>query len=652
MNAALLENLIPRPRHIDVRSGTTKPPSVLALHYKGLPPDDADSVAQLAEIVLKPWLNGPTKSALSVTLQRSSAPLSRQLKRTPQPLVREAYLLNTSGKGIRITAPYTAGLRLALQTLKQILENAHEYGVLPHCHIVDWPRIANRGIHYDIAREMEYRPAHFKKVVERLAYFKINQLHFYFENKFLFRSSPETAAQGACTPRQARALCDYARLFGITVVPQMVTLGHMNNFLHGPYQRFREDPKTSWNLCPTHPQVRSWLAGMIADVADAFQSPYIHVGYDESHSGVCKRCQRQGTPQQLLAQHLNWLNAEIKKHGARTMIYGDMFVSLAEFPLQDAANGGTPQQALTALRTVDRDIIITNWHYTAPYSETTRYFVKNGFTVYGVTASNIYWHDSIPLNRGQFWISETTDRDIQEGASGMFNSNWEFYRGQCFDNYWYHNALSAEHYWTDTAHNPAAWGTRFTSRFYGLAQDYYSSIAGLMETTKCVRRPAFLVTHVLDLPNNSSISPLAGWSWRLPTLDHPEIGTHLIERAGEFRRLAKRNSDSLRFFDMPGQIIHYIGTRARAIAFLQIALEQGNRADALSALDTIRNAALQVAPRLDALYKVYGCAVTDRDRLLVHLTTLNTLKTLIRKKGKRALKNLTVAKLIAVTKQP
>ena len=109
----------------------------------------------------------------------------------------------------------------------------------------------------------------------------------------------------------------------------------------------------------------------------------------------------------MLAEHLNWLNQEVKQHGARTMIYGDKFLSPEEFPRSDAVNGGSIEEAHTALERVDRDVIITDWHYIAPFGGSTRYLVNQGFTVYTVSATNLFWHDSIPLARGHWWIVES-----------------------------------------------------------------------------------------------------------------------------------------------------------------------------------------------------------------------------------------------------
>lgn len=50
-------------------------------------------------------------------------------------------------------------------TLVQVLEETEEQGFFPPFRIVDWPRLASRGLHYDLAREMEYRPAHLKAVI-------------------------------------------------------------------------------------------------------------------------------------------------------------------------------------------------------------------------------------------------------------------------------------------------------------------------------------------------------------------------------------------------------------------------------------------------------------------------------------------------------
>lgn len=627
---AALDDLMPPPSVIEPVGGSMLPPRRLKLDTRIGDAATESDFRRLCGLALGAWLAGGSKATtLEARLDSGWTPPG---KRLPPPLAHEAYVLEI-GTRLRLTASAYAGLAMGLQTLKQILESGSDAGSLPRCRIVDWPRLAMRGMHVDMAREMEYRPAHLKRVVENAAYFRMNTLHLYLENKFVYSSAPEVAPPRVMTPAQARELCEYARLFGVTVLPQIPTLGHMEHLLNGKYAALRETPASSFNLCPSHPKSRPFLAGLIADAAAAFRSPFIHVGYDESESGVCPRCRERGTPHELLAEHLNWLNSEVKKHGARTMIYGDKFLSPHDSPRSDACNGGSPAEAREALDKVSRDIIITNWHYTAPYSGTTRLLVRAGFETHIVTATNIYWHDAIPFHRGPHWIVPTIDNAVAEGATGAFNSNWEYYRGQFLDNFWFFQALAAERMWSDKPHIYTGWSSRFSRRFWGLERDYYAELAGLAETMPTDRRKLFLDSSVLSEPEYQLGRPGA------QTLrEYAEAGQYLVELAGEFRRRARRNADTLRMIDMPGQIIRYLGVRSLAGLMLKSAMAAGDRSAALACLRQIRETADRVRGRLEYGYRIYGGAVEDRRRLAQHLAAIAACERTIRRASPRRLK--------------
>ena len=629
---SFFDDLIPRPRALEVRPGARVPPFALKLEPLNLSPQHARSIDRLANIVFRDRLKPSGRSNLILEITCDPALKGIRGPRIPKHLRSEAYEL-VLGERPTLKATQYAGIQRGLQTLRQLLENADQLGTLPHCRILDWPRIPHRGIHFDLAREMEYRPAFLQKVVERVAYFRMNTLHLYLENKFAYPSCPQVVPPDVMTPQQARQLCQYADLLGVTIIPQVPTLGHMEHFLHGELAGLREDPKSPFNLCPSHPQARPFLAGLIEDLAEAFGSPYIHLGYDESRSGVCPRCQRQGTASRILADHLNWLNQQVKSHGARTMIYGDKFLSPHQFLRSDAVNGGTVSQAHAALGQVDRDIVITDWHYTSPYGDTTRYLVDQGFEVHIASSTNLYWHDAVPLLRGQHWIADTTDRGIQAGASGAFNTNWEFYRGQFFDNAWYFQALAAERQWSGGKHDYQTYGKRFSSRFWGAQHDYYSDLMGLAETTPTQRTKKFLDDPVFaDFPAQARF-------------DYIELGDYITQLATRLRREAVRNRDTLRLLDMPGQIIRYEGMRAYQAAVVQRALQEGDKARLMGALKALLEAAQRIKSKVELGYKVYGAAVEDRKRIEAHKQSLARMMGRAAGLQSEALKQMTIPDL-------
>ncbi len=644
MQDTILDNLIPSPRNAQLRDGHHQTPLRIKIDFQWLPATVAAPLQLLTDRLLQPWIKPSPRTILQVHV-RMDPGLTFETEPLAEDLASQSYELSISGT-ITLTARALPGFRNGFQTLRQLLDDSQDHNALPFCRIRDWPRIATRGIHVDLAREMEYRPDHLHRVVENLASLKLNTLHLYLENKFVFASAPELAPPGAMTARQAAELCRFAELYGITVIPQLATMGHMEHLLHGRFADLREDPANPYNICPSHPGTRPFLAALIADAAAAFRSPYIHVGYDESHSGVCARCKARGTPGELLADHLNWLNTEVKRHGARTMIYGDKFLSRETFPRADAANGGSETDARKALRTVNRDIIITDWHYTAPYAGTVAHLVKEGFEVHITSASNMYWHDSIPLNRGHHWIVSTLEEAFRHGATGAINSNWEYYRGQFLDNYWYFQGLVAERGWTDVPHDFAAWGRRFAARFWGVPEDYYSELAGLAETLPTGRRRFFVDTHVLAVEIPSALNPLYP-EWRQIRFDHTEAGDYLIHQVERFRDAARRNVDTLRLLDIHGHIARYLGVRAVEREKAVACARKGDRKGVLKSLATMRQTAVQVLRRLEYGYRIYGGAVQDRARIQIHIDDLDRLTKWAGKLPAKILRTLTLESLIA-----
>ncbi len=613
MKAEFFDDLMPLPRVIQERKGAMiRQPAEITLVTRGLNAGQEADFKRLTAIVFKNRRVEGAAQLLTVTARLIPDHAPSEIKNVSGTLREEAYELTVQTAGIVLTAGCFQGFYWGVQTIRQLLENSARFGSIPPCRIVDWPRLYRRGIHYDLAREMEYRPGHLKRVLENMAYFKMNTLHLYLENKFGYTGAADVVPPGAMTPSQAQELCAYGRALGIAVIPQIPTLGHMEHLLNGPFRYLREDPKLPENICPSHPQARPFLAGLIADVAQAFRAPYIHVGYDESRAGICKRCGQRGTPPQILADHLNWLQSEVGKHGARTMIYGDMFLAPANFCRTDAANGGTDAEARAALRNVNRDIIITDWHYKAPYGGTGCYFVANGFEVHAVSAT------SMRLNRGHHWIVETTDQAAKDGALGAFNSNWEFWRGCCFENYWFSQALAAERQWTDQPHNYLTYGARFSSRFWDVDTDYYSNIGSLLEAIPDQGRPWFLDINVLEpLPSHMR-------------LDYIELAGYIRDQVHALRGRAQRNKDTLRMLDMPAAILEYLGQRALGMVQLQQALKQELRGPALAALKNIRNSAQAVSDVLQKGYEYYGSAVVDRQRIQEQLRALDGLRAILK----------------------
>jgi len=224
--------LMPIPRVLSAGEGSVPFAGRVALSLEGLSTAQETDFSKLTGMVFGEQL-AAAGLPLTVRLDPTHAPV--EVANEKDTLRAEAYEVVVAEGQITLTAAQFAGLQRGIQTVKQLLENADDTGnPVPGCRIVDWPRLAHRGIHYDFARSMEYRHEHIKSVIAKLAYFKMNTFHLYLEGLFAFPSAPEIAQPCPLTPELAKDLREYARIFGITLVPQISTMGHMENLLNGP----------------------------------------------------------------------------------------------------------------------------------------------------------------------------------------------------------------------------------------------------------------------------------------------------------------------------------------------------------------------------------------------------------------------------------
>ena len=87
-------------------------------------------------------------------------------------------------------------------------------------HIEDEPSIANRGYYFDCARGRVPKLDWLKKLADRMAYYKMNQLQLYIEHSYLFRGMTELWRDD--TPLTAEEIMEfdhYCNERGIELVP-------------------------------------------------------------------------------------------------------------------------------------------------------------------------------------------------------------------------------------------------------------------------------------------------------------------------------------------------------------------------------------------------------------------------------------------------
>jgi hypothetical protein len=147
----------------------------------------------------------------------------------------EAYKLKINRGQIHLQGESPAGLFHGVQTLLQLI--AVLGASVPCCTIADRPDFGQRGFLHDVTRGKVPTLETLKLLVDKLAYYKINQLQLYVEHTFAFSHLPELwRDKDPLTADEIRELDAYCRRNFIELVPCLATFGHLYELMR--IQRF------------------------------------------------------------------------------------------------------------------------------------------------------------------------------------------------------------------------------------------------------------------------------------------------------------------------------------------------------------------------------------------------------------------------------
>ena len=139
----------------------------------------------------------------------------------------DAYKI-TFGDTVEVDAKGTKGAFYAIQTLRQIAKN----GYCDAKEIKDAPDFEVRGFYYDITRGRIPTLDSLKKLVDNLAYHKINMLQLYVEHVFPFKEYDGIYQRtGYMTAEETKELDKYCQENFIELVPSLSCFGHLYELL-------------------------------------------------------------------------------------------------------------------------------------------------------------------------------------------------------------------------------------------------------------------------------------------------------------------------------------------------------------------------------------------------------------------------------------
>lgn len=248
----------------------------------------------------------------------------------------EGYKLAVTTDSITIKASSKIGAYYALQTIRKLAKTDLGGNQVPCCQIDDSPRFAWRGINIDEVRHFFGMDA-IKKYLDLMFLEKLNVLHWHLTDdqgwRIEIKKYPrlteigsvrkytqlngwkclqieEKEYSGFYTQEQIKEIVAYAKERGIMIVPEIdfpahsaAAIASYNNlacreldrevqgFFGGDYP-VRKLHMYDWNrtLCIGKQSTFDFVYGVIDEVCQLFDAPYIHMGGDEAPQNEWKKC--------------------------------------------------------------------------------------------------------------------------------------------------------------------------------------------------------------------------------------------------------------------------------------------------------------------------------------------------------------------------
>ncbi|MFC1525738.1 family 20 glycosylhydrolase [Candidatus Latescibacterota bacterium] len=330
-------------------------------------------------VVARPEAIGPAAAALPATADQA-----------------EAYAMRVDAAAAAVAAGDRRGLVYGVEALLQLLEESEGGVSAPACLVVDAPRLAFRGAHLFLpARDqIEYT----KRLIRYLLVpMRLNTIFLELAGAMRFDRRPEIAEAwerqnrlaamgeapavphgevgggGCLTKAEVRDLVEYARSYGIEVIPEIQSHSHVQ-YLTMVYPEIAEAPKEDGypdSYCPLHPDSRRIIFDLIDEVVELLGPlRYIHMGHDEIYTmAQCPRC--KGTSRdELFAHDVNEIHAYLKGRGVGMMIWADMLQPWQSYSGTEAAS------------MIPKDIVMLEfvWYF-RPWADTEDHLLQNGFQV-------------------------------------------------------------------------------------------------------------------------------------------------------------------------------------------------------------------------------------------------------------------------------
>lgn len=230
----------------------------------------------------------------------------------------------------------------AFRLIYQLLEGRSEVSFSP--------RFDGLSFMVDVARNNAPKVKTFKRLIRHLALFGYSALKIYLEDCFEVEGEPYF---GYLRPRyskkELREIVEYAKIFGIEVVPCIETLAHMKTLQKWCVYRYHFDIDDI--LLVDDPRIQTLLRNEFKTLREVFSTDRINIGFDEAmRIGRGRYYELHGlhSPKDIMLRQLDFLTGLADEFGFKIEMWGDMF-------LNESFDSSDLQKKYSGLKLIDWD---------------------------------------------------------------------------------------------------------------------------------------------------------------------------------------------------------------------------------------------------------------------------------------------------------
>lgn len=284
-------------------------------------------------------------------------------------IMKESFVLDINKTGATVKASDMRGFVMGAETFIKLCEKDGVHS----CHVEDAPAYPFRGVHLFLpsVRQMDFAKRLIKYMISPMGYNKaiievgagmkfdfhpeINEAVMHANKMNEDGKWPEfphsgVAERGCISKEDAADFADYIRRFGIDVIPEIQSLGHVQ-YLTLAHPEIAENDENAEALtvdtvtadarpnlfykhcyCPSNPKSYEILFDIIDEIVEVFEpSEYVHMGHDEVYQvGVCPVCKGKNAAQ-LYADDVNKIYNYLRGKGLKMIIWSDMLQPVSEY---------------------------------------------------------------------------------------------------------------------------------------------------------------------------------------------------------------------------------------------------------------------------------------------------------------------------------